>query len=94
MEDYNEWKQNFGIDYTWITTIIDNVRLANAGSGAFVSGATPEPTSAVLALMAGWPSAFVAESAHNKIVEAVEKLAARRRIVAAVELVKLQTSRA
>jgi hypothetical protein len=50
-EDYSEWKQNFGIDYTWITTIIDNVRLANAGSGAFVSGATPEPTSAILALL-------------------------------------------
>ena len=50
-EDYTEWKQKFGNDYSLITTIIDNVRFANAGSGAFVSGAIPEPTGAVLALI-------------------------------------------
>jgi hypothetical protein len=32
-EDYTEWKAHFGKDYTLITTIIDNVRFANAGAG-------------------------------------------------------------
>ena len=49
-EDYAEWQARFGTDYSLITTIIDNVRLANAGSGSggLAAAATPEPSSAVL----------------------------------------------
>jgi hypothetical protein len=47
---YDLWKANFGTDRTLITTIIDNVRLANAGAGAVV-GAVPEPAAVLLALM-------------------------------------------
>ena len=39
--DYDEWCAHFGTNYTFITTIIDNVRFANAGSGA--GSAVPEP---------------------------------------------------
>jgi hypothetical protein len=48
-EDYTEWQRAFGTDYSKITSIIDNIRFANAGSGA---GAAPEPSSAVLMLVA------------------------------------------
>jgi hypothetical protein len=52
-EDYTEWKAHFGKDYTLITTIIDNVRFANAGAGAgsLSASAAPEPSSALLALV-------------------------------------------
>jgi hypothetical protein len=43
--DYDEWKANFGSDYR-VTTIFDNFRFLNAGSGSIVSGAVPEPASA------------------------------------------------
>ena len=33
-EDYTEWRSHFGNDYSRITTIIDNVRFANPGSGS------------------------------------------------------------
>jgi hypothetical protein len=48
--DYTEWRAHFGKDYSQITTIIDNVRFANAGSGSGGLSATgvPEPSSAVL----------------------------------------------
>jgi hypothetical protein len=51
--DYDEWRANFGKDYTRITTIFDNIRFANAGSGAGgVSGsAAPEPSSVILVVM-------------------------------------------
>jgi hypothetical protein len=50
--DYTEWRAHFGTDYTQITTIIDNVRFANAGSGSGALAATgvPEPSSAALIL--------------------------------------------
>jgi hypothetical protein len=48
--DYDEWRARFGTNYTFITTIIDNVRLANAGSGA--GGAVPEPASASFVMFA------------------------------------------
>jgi MYXO-CTERM domain-containing protein len=52
--DYDEWRKFFGSDYSKITTIIDNIRFANAGSGAggLSSSSAPEPSSAVLALVA------------------------------------------
>jgi len=50
--DYAEWKAHFGTDYSLITTIIDNVRFANAGAGAGASTPTPEPSSVMLALAA------------------------------------------
>jgi len=50
--DYDEWRAHFGTDYTFITTIIDNVRLVSTGSGAGSSSAAPEPSSAFLALVA------------------------------------------
>jgi PEP-CTERM motif len=52
--DYSEWRAHFGADYTLITTIIDNVRFANAGSGSVAQASTgvPEPSSAVLAMVA------------------------------------------
>jgi hypothetical protein len=52
--DYTEWRAHFGTDYTQITTIIDNVRFVNAGtgSGALTSPGVPEPSSAVLAIVA------------------------------------------
>jgi hypothetical protein len=50
--DYAEWQTYFGSEYgSGITSIIDNIRFANAGSGA--GSAVPEPSSAVLALAAG-----------------------------------------
>jgi hypothetical protein len=50
--DYTEWRAHFGTDYSLITTIIDNVRFANAGSGSGALTATgvPEPSSAALIL--------------------------------------------
>ena len=48
-EDYDEWKANFGVPVT-ITTIVDNFRFVNAGAGSVSSSATPEPTSALLAV--------------------------------------------
>jgi hypothetical protein len=53
--DYAEWRSHFGTDYTQITTIIDNVRFANAGagSGALSAGGVPEPSSIVLTLCLG-----------------------------------------
>jgi hypothetical protein len=52
-EDYTEWKAKFGSDYSKITTIVDNVRFATAGSGAVLGVAgVPEPTSALLVLIA------------------------------------------
>jgi len=50
--DYAEWRAHFGTDYTKITTIIDNVRFANAGAGALVVGSVPEPSSMVLTFAA------------------------------------------
>jgi hypothetical protein len=51
--DYDEWVRTFGTDYSKITTIIDNVRLASAGSGAgLVVAGVPEPTTAMLTLIA------------------------------------------
>ena len=52
--DYTEWRAHFGKDYSQITTIIDNVRFASAGSGAGGLAATgvPEPSSAALILAA------------------------------------------
>jgi hypothetical protein len=52
--DYTEWRAHFGKDYSQITTIIDNVRFANAGSGSGGLSATgvPEPSSAALILAA------------------------------------------
>jgi hypothetical protein len=52
--DYTEWRAHFGTDYSLITTIIDNVRFANAGSGsgALTAGGVPEPSSAALILAA------------------------------------------
>ena len=54
-EDYTEWRAHFGADYSKITTIIDNIRFANAGSGSgsLSQGAIPEPSSLVMALAAG-----------------------------------------
>lgn len=54
-EDYTEWRAHFGADYSRITTIIDNIRFANAGSGSgsLSQGAIPEPSSFVMALAAG-----------------------------------------
>lgn len=46
--DYAEWGSHFGTDYAKITTIIDNIRFANAGSGALTTGSVPEPSSVVL----------------------------------------------
>jgi len=47
--DYDEWRAHFGSDYAKITTIIDNVRFANAGSGAgLTSAGVPEPSTALL----------------------------------------------
>jgi hypothetical protein len=53
-EDYAEWRAHFGKNYSQITTIIDNVRVANAGSGSGALAATgvPEPSSAALILTA------------------------------------------
>jgi hypothetical protein len=53
--DYAEWRSHFGTDYSLITTIIDNVRFANAGagSGSLSAGGVPEPSSIVLALVLG-----------------------------------------
>jgi hypothetical protein len=52
--DYAEWRSHFGTDYTQITTIIDNVRFANAGSGSSaLSAGVPEPSSMVLVLGLG-----------------------------------------
>jgi hypothetical protein len=48
--DYDEWRARFGTNYTFITTIIDNVRLANAGSGS--GSAVPEPATASLVMFA------------------------------------------
>jgi hypothetical protein len=49
--DYDEWRAHFGRDYAKITTIIDNVRFANAGSGASLAAAgVPEPSTALLLL--------------------------------------------
>jgi hypothetical protein len=50
--DYDEWRGQFGNNYDSITTIIDNVRFANAGSGALAAVGVPEPTTAWLALTA------------------------------------------
>jgi hypothetical protein len=52
--DYAEWRSHFGTDYTQITTIIDNVRFVNAGSGSGGLSATgvPEPSSCALLLVA------------------------------------------
>lgn len=52
--DYTEWRSHYGIDYSQITTIFDNVRFANAGSGSggLSSSSVPEPSSLVLALVA------------------------------------------
>jgi hypothetical protein len=52
--DYTEWRAHFGKDYSQITTIIDNVRFANAGSGSGGLSATgvPEPSSCALLLVA------------------------------------------
>jgi hypothetical protein len=52
--DYTEWRAHFGKDYSQITTIIDNVRFANAGSGSGALAATgvPEPSSVALLLVA------------------------------------------
>jgi hypothetical protein len=47
--DYDEWRANYGKDYTRIGTIIDNVRFANAGSGA--GSAAPEPSSGILVVI-------------------------------------------
>jgi hypothetical protein len=54
-EDYTAWRANFGTDYSKITTIIDNVRFANAGSGSgsLSQGTIPEPSSLVMVLAAG-----------------------------------------
>jgi hypothetical protein len=46
--DYEEWKANFGHQFL-ISTIIDNIRFANAGAGS-VAGAVPEPASGLLAV--------------------------------------------
>jgi hypothetical protein len=51
-EDYQEWRAHFGTDYSKITTIIDNVRFANAGSGSLAGAAVPEPASLVFMLVA------------------------------------------
>jgi hypothetical protein len=54
-EDYAEWTRVFGTEYgaaATITTIVDNVRFANAGSGGGGPVGVPEPSSAVLALAA------------------------------------------
>jgi hypothetical protein len=53
-EDYTEWKANFGNDYTRITTILDNIRFANAGSGSgkVPTAGIPEPSSVLLLLTA------------------------------------------
>lgn len=58
MADYTEWRGHFGNNYALITTIIDNVRLANAGAGAggLSASAIPEPSSVLLALVAVIPS--------------------------------------
>lgn len=50
--DYDEWKSNFGNDYSRVTTIIDNIRFVNAGSGSLAGSAAPEPSSALLAMLA------------------------------------------
>jgi hypothetical protein len=50
-EDYDEWKAKFGTSYA-LTTIIDNVRFANAGSGGLAAAGVPEPTSGLLGLIA------------------------------------------
>jgi hypothetical protein len=49
-EDYTEWKANFGNDYSRITTIFDNIRFANAGSGSgsVPTAGIPEPSSGLL----------------------------------------------
>lgn len=60
MADYTEWRAHFGNNYALITTIIDNVRLANAGAGAggLSASAIPEPSSIGLALVAVFPLFF------------------------------------
>lgn len=57
MDDYTEWRSHFGNNYALITTIIDNVRLANAGAGAggLSASGIPEPSSVLLALVAVIP---------------------------------------
>ena len=54
-EDYTVWRANYGNDYSRVTTIIDNIRFANAGSGSgsLSQGAIPEPSSLIMALAAG-----------------------------------------
>ncbi|HEX4414351.1 MAG TPA: PEP-CTERM sorting domain-containing protein [Lacipirellulaceae bacterium] len=59
--DYAEWRSHFGSDYSQMTTIIDNVRFADAGagSGSLSAGGVPEPSSLVLTLILGFAvSAF------------------------------------
>lgn len=48
--DYDEWKLNFGNDYSRITTIIDNIRFANASAASVSAAAVPEPASVLLTL--------------------------------------------
>lgn len=52
-EDYAEWRAHFGNDYSKITTIMDNIRFASAGSGSLAPSGVPEPTGIVLAWCAG-----------------------------------------
>ncbi len=47
--DYDEWRAHFGTDYTKITTIMDNIRFANPGSGSLSSMGVPEPSTMLLA---------------------------------------------
>jgi hypothetical protein len=49
MEDYDEWKANFGADYR-VKTIIDNVRFSNTPPEVVGSGSVPEPSTALLAI--------------------------------------------
>jgi hypothetical protein len=50
--DYSEWSAHFGSDYTKITTIMDNIRFANAGSASLATFPVPEPSSLILAFVA------------------------------------------
>jgi hypothetical protein len=50
--DYTEWQAHFNVDYTKITTIMDNIRFANAGSASLATSSVPEPSTLILAFVA------------------------------------------
>jgi hypothetical protein len=49
--DYAEWKAHFNIDYTKITTIMDNIGFTNAGSASLATSSVPEPATRWLLLV-------------------------------------------